>query len=58
MKKVFLGIIALLVHLCLFAQTQNTIDPDKKTDWWGDVDGFLNQQAKVTLGIADDVLKL
>jgi len=39
----------LLVHFCLLAQNQDTIDPDKKTDWWDDIDGFMNQQPKLHL---------
>lgn len=58
MKKIYLVTIILLTHLYLFAQNQETFDPDKKIEWWGDIDGFLNQQAKVTLGMVNEVLKM
>jgi len=58
MKKIFMVTKVLLVHLCLLAQNQETIDPDKKTDWWDDIDGFMNQQAKITLGLVNDALKI
>ena len=57
MKKISLITVILLGHLCLFAQNQEIADPDKRIEWWGDIDGFLNQQAKVTLDLADEVLK-
>jgi len=55
MKK-FIFAIILLTGTCLAAQSQEKTDPDKKTDWWGDVDGFLNQQAKVTLSLVSEAL--
>ena len=55
MKKILLFIMVLFVPLCLFAQ--NKADPDKKTDWWGDIDGYINQQDKVTLDMVTDELK-
>ena len=57
-KKIFTFITVLLVHFCLLAQNQDTIDPDKKTDWWDDIDGFMNQQAKITLGLVNEALNI
>lgn len=50
--------IALIALLCAFfyfspAQVSN---PDEKLHWWGDVDGFYNQQHKVTLKLVDEAL--
>jgi L-ascorbate metabolism protein UlaG (beta-lactamase superfamily) len=58
MKKILLITAILIIHICAFSQNYEPIDPDKKTDWWGDIDGFLNQQAKITLGLVDEALKL
>jgi L-ascorbate metabolism protein UlaG (beta-lactamase superfamily) len=58
MKKILTAVLLLSLNLCLAAQDKETIDPDKKTDWWGDIDGFLDQQAKVSLGMADEALKM
>jgi L-ascorbate metabolism protein UlaG (beta-lactamase superfamily) len=57
MKKIFLIMSMLLVQHCLYGQNKEASDPDNKTDWWGDVDGYLNQQAKVTLDLVTDVLR-
>lgn len=56
-KKIFFIASAILLHLCLNAQTREITDPAKKTDWWGDVDGYLNQQAKVSLDLVNRVLE-
>ena len=56
MKKITLVTFLLVIQFCLFAQSQVNIDPDQRIEWWGDIDGYINQQAKVTLGLADDVL--
>jgi len=58
MKKIYFVFCVLFLFLCLYSTAQEQTAQDKKTDWWGDIDGFLNQQAKMTLGIADDLLKL
>jgi L-ascorbate metabolism protein UlaG (beta-lactamase superfamily) len=58
MKKILLFLVALIIHLCLFAQNPDKQDPDRKTDWWGDPGGYLNQQARVSLAMADNTLKL
>jgi L-ascorbate metabolism protein UlaG (beta-lactamase superfamily) len=58
MKKYYLVSLVLLVHFALFAQNQKIETPDQKTDWWGDIDGYLNQQAKVSLTAVTDVFKL
>ncbi len=56
MKKIFLFAFAVLFHFYSSAQNQEITIPDTKTDWWGDVEGYLNQQAKVTLNLADEAL--
>ncbi len=53
MKK-FIFATILLMGTFLAVQSQGKADPDKKTDWWGDIDGFLNQQAKVTLSLVTE----
>jgi L-ascorbate metabolism protein UlaG (beta-lactamase superfamily) len=58
MKRILLIPAVLLIHLCLSAQNAEKPDPDKKTDWWGDPGGYLNQQAKLSLAMADDALKM
>lgn len=57
MKKIFFLTIGLLIQICLFSQNKEISDTDKKTEYWGDLDGFLNQQAKVSLGITIDFNK-
>lgn len=57
MKKISLIAFAILIHLYLYAQNHEISDPSKKTDWWGDVDGYLNQQARVSLDMVNRVLK-
>ena len=58
MKKLVAAVLTGMVNMCLFSQ--NVVQPPSvnKTDWWGDIDGFLNQQAKITLDLASDALKL
>ena len=56
MKIIVLITCGLLLHLCLIAQNPVIIGPDQKIEWWGDIDGFINHQAKVTLGLVNDVL--
>jgi len=58
MKKYSLVSLVMLFHFALFAQNQNIKNTDQKTDWWGDIDGYLNQQAKVSLSAVADVFKL
>lgn len=58
MKKIFLITVVLLLRLPLIAQITETLDPDQKIEWWGDIDGFINQQAKVTLGLVNNVLMM
>ena len=50
-------LIILLFHSVLLAQKTEISDPDKRTDWWGDIDGFYNQQASISLRLVNDVLK-
>jgi len=58
MKKTIVFTILILLHISLIAQNQVTADPDQQTNWWGDPDGYLNQQAKISLRMADEALKL
>jgi glyoxylase-like metal-dependent hydrolase (beta-lactamase superfamily II) len=52
LKTIHLGLI-LLGSLVICAQ--NVID-DEKLHWWDDIDGFYNQQHKVTLKLVDEAL--
>jgi len=49
-------VLIVLMSTCLSVQAQVKTDPDRKTDWWGDIDGFLNQQAKVSLSLVNEAL--
>ena len=49
-------VLIVLMSTCLSVQAQVKTDPDRKTDWWGDIDGFLNQQAKVSLSLVNEEL--
>ncbi len=33
-------------------------EADGKLDWWGDIDGFINQQDNVTLGLVQEALEM
>lgn len=57
MKKTVFLIIFLTLQVCLSAQNQQITDADKKTDWWGNVDGYINQQDKVSLELVNNALK-
>lgn len=52
LKTIHLGII-LLGSLVICAQE---INDDEKLHWWDDIDGFYNQQHKVTLKLVDEAL--
>lgn len=53
MKRNLLVVILLISRISLTAQSV----PVEKRDWWGDVDGFYNQQARISLEMVDKVLK-
>lgn len=58
MKRKIVSIaFALLCNFYSMAQNPAATNPDTKTDWWGDVEGYLNQQAKVTLDLAGEALR-
>jgi hypothetical protein len=57
MKKICLVLFVTLINICLFAQNPEKADPDQKTEWWGDIDGYINQQDKVSLKLVNEVLK-
>ena len=57
MNRIVFFIAMILMTAGLVLNGQTITDPDKKTDWWGDIDGFLNQQAKITLNLADIALR-
>lgn len=51
--------ISLLVLILLTITTQilgQTIPDNEKLDWWGDIDGFINQQDKITLDLVEEAL--
>ncbi len=53
MKKiVLLSLILLIAGGISIAQNTN----DEKLDWWGDIDGFINQQDKITLDLVEEAL--
>lgn len=49
MKKSLFLITALSFQICSFSQNQQIPDPGKKPDWWGNIEGYINQQDKVIL---------
>lgn len=54
MKKNILIILVLLIASSnVIAQINGN---DEKLDWWGDIDGFINQQDKITLNMVDEAL--
>ncbi|HPT21268.1 MAG TPA: hypothetical protein PLR88_04915 [Bacteroidales bacterium] len=57
MKKTLLLTIAVIIQCSLFGQAQQKPDPEKRTDWWGDVDGYINQQDKGSLDLVVEALK-
>ena len=57
MNRIVFFIAMILMTAGLVLNGQTITDPDKKTDWWGDIEGFLNQQAKITLNLADIALR-
>lgn len=56
MRKIVITLLMVLNTSYLFPQKEEIFDPDKKTDWWGDIDGFLDQQARVTLDLVNEAL--
>lgn len=58
MKKIMTLLLFYFItcSIIIYAQDSESVDPARKTDWWGDIDGFLNRQAEVTLEIADKAL--
>jgi L-ascorbate metabolism protein UlaG (beta-lactamase superfamily) len=57
MKKICLVLFLAFTAPVLLAQNQGKSDPDHRIEWWGDVDGYMNQQAKVSLGLVNEALK-
>ena len=57
MNKIFLLFIYLIVFQSVSAQKDQAADQQPKMDWWGDKDGMLNEQARLSLQMASDVLK-
>jgi len=53
MKKIILSVF-LVVIVKSIATGQNT--DNEKLDWWGDVDGFINQQDKITLDLVEEAM--
>lgn len=47
-----------LLFLSLAFINAKSQDPDSKTNWWGDIDGYINQQDKVTLDLVNEALKI
>jgi len=49
--------LSILIISYLLVLTSAAQDPDKKTDWWGNIDGYVNQQDKFTLALVRQALK-
>ena len=47
----------MLLHIGLFGQDQVKPVPEVKTDYWGDVDGYINRQDKETLNLVEEAIK-
>ena len=55
MKKIVSFTLAMLIAKTI---TLAQIDTnDEKLDWWGDIDGFINQQDKITLSFVNEALE-
>jgi len=54
MKNIILSIFLVLIVRSI-AISQNT--ENEKLDWWSDIDGFINQQDKITLMIVEEALE-
>lgn len=53
-----LSLITLLVFaLNVSGQIASPALRSEKTDWWGDIEGFLNRQSELSLGMASEALK-
>ena len=50
-------LLPLLMWQGMNAQEKGVTAPDQRTDWWGDIPGFLNQQSKISLEVAGKALK-
>ncbi len=50
-------VLILLSVIFLTAMAQKAIPPEEKLDWWGDIDGYYNQQAFASLALVDEALK-
>ena len=50
--NIFIWILFFFIN-ALFAQES---DNKEKLNWWGDIDGFLNQQDQITLGLVQEAL--
>lgn len=57
MKKSLLIACTIFFCLRLYAQNPDKSDPDQRIEWWGDTDGYINQQAKVSLGLVNQALE-
>jgi L-ascorbate metabolism protein UlaG (beta-lactamase superfamily) len=57
MKELYLIAVALFLHIGLVGQNQVKSVPEVKTDYWGDIDGYINQQDKVTLNLVEEALQ-
>ena len=54
MKKTSLLLCILLMIIGLLSAQNNT--NNEKLDWWGDIDGFINQQDKITFDLVTEAL--
>jgi len=56
-KRYLLLYVLFCLVLIIPARTQTATDPDQKLEWWGNIDGYLNQQAKTSLQWVEQTLK-
>ena len=56
MKNTAILFLLFFSRLILYSQEKQTVDQPLRSDWWGDVPGFLNDQADVSLANASITL--
>ena len=56
MRNIFPVLLTILIASSLQAQIITSPDDSSRTDWWGDIDGFLNHQAGLSLDMVNKVL--
>ena len=57
MKEIYLAAFIISFHCNLIGQNQVKSLPEVKTDYWGDIDGYINRQDNETLKLVEDAIK-